>query len=89
MRAVLWSTVAPTSLALGGTAASGAHLEQRGTTPQPESSARSAPLHLVPPGFSRPSRRTFYNIDEVVQVPGMRKGYNVSGGFGVTYERGG
>jgi hypothetical protein len=44
---------------------------------------------IVELGLDHPLFRIFYNIDEVVQVPGIRNGYNVSAGFGVTYERDG
>jgi hypothetical protein len=44
---------------------------------------------IVELGLDHPLFRIFYNIDEVVQVPGIRNGYNVAQGFGVTYERDG
>jgi hypothetical protein len=44
---------------------------------------------IVELGLDHPLFRIFYNIDEIRQVPGVRNGYNVSQGFGVTYERDG
>jgi hypothetical protein len=44
---------------------------------------------IVELGVDHPIFGSFYNIDEIRQVPGIRNAYNVSAGFGVTYERDG